>query len=47
MVGLCAVASVDLASAQEDSPVVHLVPIEGVIDLGLAPFIERSLDEAH
>jgi membrane-bound serine protease (ClpP class) len=27
-------------------PVVYLVPIEGVIDLGLAPFVSRVLDEA-
>ena len=27
-------------------PVVYVVPIEGVIDLGLAPFVSRVLDEA-
>ncbi|CAE6740377.1 NfeD family protein [Nitrospira defluvii] len=27
-------------------PVVYVVPIEGVIDLGLAPFVERVLQEA-
>jgi membrane-bound serine protease (ClpP class) len=27
-------------------PVVYVIPIEGVIDLGLAPFVERVLDEA-
>ena len=27
-------------------PVVYLVPIEGVIDLGLAPFVSRVLQEA-
>ena len=32
--------------AQESRPVVYLVPIEGMIDLGLAPFVERVLDEA-
>ena len=35
--------------AQEQSPaspVVYVVPIEGIIDLGLAPFIERVLQEA-
>lgn len=28
------------------APVVYLIPIEGVIDLGLAPFVVRVLDEA-
>lgn len=28
-------------------PFVYVVLIEGVIDLGLAPFVERILDEAH
>jgi len=46
VVGLWAVAPVDQSSAQQARPVVYLVPIEGVIDLGLAPFVERILDEA-
>ncbi len=33
-------------SAPGGRPVVHVVPIEGVIDLGLAPFVERILGEA-
>lgn len=28
-------------------PIVYVAPIEGIIDLGLAPFIERVLDEAQ
>ena len=32
--------------AQEKRPVVYVTPIEGVIDLGLAPFVQRVLDEA-
>ena len=32
--------------AQEKQPVVYVAPIEGVIDLGLAPFVQRVLDEA-
>jgi membrane-bound serine protease (ClpP class) len=32
--------------APEESPVVFVAPIEGIIDLGLAPFVERVLDEA-
>jgi membrane-bound serine protease (ClpP class) len=35
-----------LANGQEPRPVVHLVPVEGMIDLGLAPFVQRVLDEA-
>ena len=27
-------------------PIVYLVPVEGMIDLGLAPFVQRVLDEA-
>ena len=34
------------AFAQETRPVVYVAPIEGVIDLGLAPFVQRVLDEA-
>jgi len=34
----------DLARAQK--PVVFVAPIQGVIDLGLAPFVQRVLDEA-
>jgi membrane-bound serine protease (ClpP class) len=34
------------AAAQEARPVVHVVPVTGVIDLGLAPFLARVLDEA-
>lgn len=32
--------------AQEKRPIVHVAPIEGIIDLGLAPFVKRVLDEA-
>ena len=34
------------ARAQSPRPVVYLAPIEGMIDLGLAPFVRRVLDEA-
>lgn len=33
-------------SAQPARPVVYVVPIAGMIDLGLAPFVQRVLDEA-
>ena len=32
--------------AQDKRPLVYVAPIEGVIDLGLAPFVQRVLDEA-
>lgn len=35
------------AFAQEKRPVVYIAPIEGVIDLGLAPFVQRVLGEAQ
>ena len=34
------------ARAESPRPVLYVVPIDGVIDLGLAPFVERVLDEA-
>ena len=33
-------------SFAQTSPVVYVVPIEGIIDLGLAPFVQRVLGEA-
>jgi membrane-bound serine protease (ClpP class) len=33
--------------AEAQRPVVYVAPIEGVIDLGLAPFVRRVLDEAR
>jgi len=46
---LLALASSVGAIGQEKpraAPVVHVAPIEGIIDLGLAPFVQRVLDEA-
>ena len=34
------------ARAGDPRPVVYLVPVDGIIDLGLAPFLARVLDEA-
>jgi membrane-bound serine protease (ClpP class) len=46
-VALCAILLGGLlALAGNDAPVVYVVPVEGTIDLGLAPFVERSLDLA-
>src|SRR5687768_15150037 len=33
-------------TAQTSTPVVYVVPIEGMIDLGLAPFLSRTISEA-
>lgn len=49
---LPAVAAVAVACGQESATpahhtIVHRVPVTGVIELGLAPFIERSLAEAE
>ena len=35
-----------VSEADTQKPVVFVAPIEGVIDLGLAPFVQRVLDEA-
>ena len=43
LVGLALFAS---SVAQDKRPVVYVAPIEGIIDLGLAPFVKRTLDEA-
>ena len=34
-------------SAQTSRPLVYVVPIEGVIDLGLAPFLARTIRDAE
>jgi membrane-bound serine protease (ClpP class) len=36
-----------LPSAHTSRPLVYVVPIEGVIDLGLAPFLERTIRDAE
>jgi membrane-bound serine protease (ClpP class) len=47
IVGLLAVfALVPTRAAPVTRPVVYVAPIEGMIDLGLAPFVRRVLDEA-
>ena len=35
-----------LLQAQEPAPLVYVIPIEGMIDLGLAPFLSRTIREA-
>jgi membrane-bound serine protease (ClpP class) len=43
---LLAMVSATTSGAQESRPIVYVARIEGVIDLGLAPFVRRVLDEA-
>lgn len=46
-VSLAAMSWLMGASAQEAKPVVYVLPVDGVIDMGLAPFVSRVLDEAE
>ena len=46
LVAFAFLATFASALAQEKRPVVYVAPIEGIIDLGLAPFVQRVLDEA-
>jgi membrane-bound serine protease (ClpP class) len=41
-----AIAAIPPARATQARPIVHVVPIEGMIDLGLAPFLQRVLTQA-
>src|SRR5688572_29766875 len=44
---VAAVGASDLLRAQTARPIVYVVPIDGVIDLGLAPFLARTIGEAE
>ena len=44
---LTGLATGGLPSAQTSRPLVYVVPIDGVIDLGLAPFLARTIREAE
>ena len=46
LAAVCLVAGGTAVTAQTALPVVYVAPIEGIIDLGLAPFVERVLAEA-
>jgi membrane-bound serine protease (ClpP class) len=47
LLALGLLATLAPAFAQEKRPaIVYVAPVEGIIDLGLAPFIQRVLDEA-
>lgn len=43
---LVAIGSGEPSLAQSTPPVVYVAPIDGIIDLGLAPFVQRVLKEA-
>ena len=45
--GLLAVLGINTFTFAQKTPVVYVAPIEGIIDLGLAPFVQRVLDEAN
>jgi membrane-bound serine protease (ClpP class) len=40
-------SGVSLLPAQSSAPIVYRIPIDGVIDLGLAPFLARTIREAE
>src|SRR5262245_65759474 len=46
-IGLFAVLSINTFTFAQKTPVVYVAPIEGIIDLGLAPFVQRVLQEAN
>ncbi|HEY7519898.1 MAG TPA: NfeD family protein [Methylomirabilota bacterium] len=46
LAGVLCLWSLNAARAQS-KPIVYVAPIEGLIDLGLAPFVRRVLDEAE
>jgi ClpP class serine protease len=43
---LLSMAPFATAQTPQAKPIVYVLPIEGVIDLGLAPFVKRVIDEA-
>jgi membrane-bound serine protease (ClpP class) len=46
LAGLAGAAPGGAVAAQGARPVVYVAPVEGLIDLGLAPFVRRVLEEA-
>ena len=44
--GLLATLGSDKFVFAQQPPVVYVAPIEGIIDLGLAPYVQRVLNEA-
>ena len=46
LLALALLAPLALSLAQDKRPVVYVAPVEGIIDLGLSPFVKRVLEEA-
>jgi membrane-bound serine protease (ClpP class) len=44
---LSAVAGMSRVTVQTSAPIVYVISIEGMIDLGLAPFLSRTIEEAR
>jgi membrane-bound serine protease (ClpP class) len=47
LLAIIAVVCASVASAQDGSRVVYVARIDGIIDLGLAPYVQRVLNEAQ
>lgn len=47
LITLALIFAVGAPWAQEQRRIVYVAPIEGIIDLGLAPFVQRVLEEAQ
>ena len=47
VVVLATVAAVAPPAGAQTRPVVYRIPVTGVVELGLAPFVERGIDEAE
>ncbi len=47
LVGLALLVAAAFAQAQDKRPLVYVAPIEGIIDLGLAPFVHRLIAVVH
>ena len=44
---VCALLTLPGDAIAQTRPIVYVVPIEGMIDMGLAPFVQRILDQAR
>lgn len=47
LIAVVLLGALGIGLAQDKRPIVYVAPIEGIIDLGLAPFVQRVLDEAE
>ncbi|MGQ0715279.1 MAG: NfeD family protein [Gemmatimonadaceae bacterium] len=46
-IAVLALAAMSRELGAQSRPVVHVIPVEGMIDMGLAPFVQRILDQAE